>query len=100
MSTTITTPTTSNQKSELENFVAHWEKMGHAYFWTPPMSASGRRSYEEYQSRVLVAEIAGSIIQASISVSCSCKNIYVTRTLKVNGVQKRITALKNIIKSL
>lgn len=78
-------------------FVAQWEKMGSAHFWTPPSSASGRRSYEKYHSRKLDTVIDGHRIEGEICVDCSCKNIYVNRTLLVDGAKKRITALKKLI---
>lgn len=85
-------------KSEINSFVQQWEKLAGAYFWTPPSSASARRSYEKYQSRDISITIDSTVIEGSISVSCSCRNVYVTRKLVVNGEQKRITALKNLIK--
>lgn len=97
MATTKTSPVSLSEstKTQLSDFITQWEKLANAYFWTPPSSASSRRSYEKYQSRELSIPEIG--IDATIDVSCSCKNIYVTRTLKVNGELKRITALKKLL---
>lgn len=98
MATITKTNLTDSQKSTIENFVAHWEKFANAYFWKSPSSASGRRSYEQYNSREMELVIDGTVYHGSIQIRCSCANIYVTRELTVNGEAKRITALKNLLK--
>lgn len=95
-----TTPSPINYKAIISEFIVQWEKFANAYFWTPPQSAPSRRNYEKYHSRSIDLIIGGFKIEATINVDCSCRNIYVNRTLKINGEVKRITALKNILKTL
>lgn len=85
-------------KFGIQHFVDQWEKMGKAYFFTPPSSASQRRSYESYNSMEYKAKINGVKYEGKIEVECSCRNIYATRILLVDGEQKRITALKKLLK--
>lgn len=90
---------TKNQKEKLSAFVAHWEALNGSYFWTPPSSASGRRSYEKRQAMELKSIVVyGNKYCGTISVSCSCKNIYITKCLYCNDVQVKITAIKKLLK--
>lgn len=92
------TKLTDSQKKSIHNFIDQWEKMARAYFWTPPSRASARRSYEKRQSDSIDITVDGIRYQGTIEVTCSCKNIYVSRELLVDGAVKRITALKKIVK--
>lgn len=82
---------------EVKSFLDQWEKMKNAYFWSPPQSASSRRNYEGWNSDAIKIMIAGILYEGKIDVSCSCKHIYVSRVLKVDGEVKRITALKKLV---
>lgn len=101
MKNATVTPTTITKSTNdlLADFINQWNKFSNCYFWMPPPSASGRRSYEKYHSRTIDLTIGDNHIEGEIAVSCSCKNVYCTRTLKINGEQLRITALHRIIKN-
>ena len=82
---------------EIVDFIELWEKMSNAYFWSPPTSAASRRNYEKSNSLELNIIINNKTYQGTINVACSCRNIYVSRRLFVDGEKKRITALKKVI---
>jgi len=83
---------------DLKSFVEHWNKFKGAYFWTPPGSSSGRRSYEKQNSRALTGRYFGKEINLSVDVGCSCKNVYVTKSACVDGEKKTIASVKALIK--
>ena len=87
----------TRDKNEITEFISHWEKMGKTYFWTPPATAFSRRKFEKENGKKIEFTYEGNHYNCSIEVSCSCRNIYVTRTIKVNGKALNIRALKKLI---
>ena len=72
------------------------EKMRGAYFFTPPTSASLRRSYERYHSKGPVEwEEGGNSYFARISVSCSCRRVYCYTYYYVNDDVTNLTKVRN-----
>jgi hypothetical protein len=72
-------------KIKLKNFIEQWESFKNSYFWTPPTSASARRSYEGYKSAEYSFSYNNMIFNCTIDVRCSCKNIYVTKIIKIDS---------------
>ena len=87
------------EKKELQDLINQNAKFKNVYFWTPPATASGRRSYEQYNSRYLLGTYNGHDIDCSLDISCSCKNVYVSRKFKIDGRQVTIAAVKKLINS-
>jgi len=85
-------------KKILEDLINQNDKFKNAYFWTPPANASSRRSYEEYNSRNIIGKFHGHDLDLTLNISCSCKNIYVSRSFYVDGVKCTITKIKNMLK--
>ena len=74
--------------AELEGMILHWERFAGCYFWSPPSSASRRRSEEHCNYRNIDFCVDGKPVNYLVSVSCSCKNYYCTRTLTIDGNAK------------
>lgn len=75
-------------KEQLEDMIAHWEKFASCYFWTPPGSASGRRSEEKRHARDIDFMVDGKYCNYRVEVSCSCRNYYCNRDLYIEGERK------------
>jgi hypothetical protein len=73
-------------------------KMGGAFFYSPPSTASARRSYEKNHSLDYDFAVDGKKYSVDIVTSCSCKNVYYNCTITVDGVKKNITAIKKLLK--
>lgn len=84
----------------LKELIAHYEQMGHTYFWTPAGNASSRRYEEKKNSRDVEFTADGKEYNVKIVVSCSCKNYYATRTVTVDGEEKKqgLRTLKSLLK--
>lgn len=80
----------------LNFMISHHEKFKNSYFWTPPACASGRRSYEEYNSESYI----DSWFKIDLHVKCSCKNIYYSAEFYVNETQINCGDLKKFVQEL
>lgn len=76
-------------RSELDEMIEHWERFAKCYFWSPPSSASGRRSEERRHYRNIDFLANEIVVSYSVEVSCSCRNYYCNRTLIVGGEVKK-----------
>lgn len=76
------------------------EKMGGAYFYRPPSNAAGRRSYEKWNSISGEFRLKGDLYHVSLNTDCSCKHVYFSRNITVNGVKKNIKAVKKALEVL
>lgn len=77
------------------------DKMRSAYFFTPPTSAGGRRSYERYHSHDQITWTeSGHTYTAAYSVSCSCRNVYARGEYTRDGKPTTLTAIRNSYKRL
>ena len=85
----------------LELIIATSEAFKDAYFFTPPGSASGRRSYEEHHSVPFFAfEYNGVKYTCEYRISCSCSNVYAKGIYTRNGNKTTLTAIKNVLKKM
>lgn len=84
-------------KNGLKGLVSHWEKFAKCYFWSPPGSASGRRSEEKRHYRETEFSVDASTVHVKIEVSCSCRNYYCTKQVRVDGERKTLAYLKGLI---
>lgn len=90
-----------NTIAAISAIIAEAETMKNAYFFTPPTSASGRRSYEKYHSHELVEwEEGGHSYSAQYTVDCSCKNVYASGSYTKDGKKTTLTAIRNSLKRL
>ena len=80
-------------KSAVQTYIKLSEKFRNSYFWKPPTNASSRRNYE--QSNSFAFEDENLLLK--FNVSCSCKNIYVSKTVMIQGKSSNIKGLKNLI---
>lgn len=76
------------------------EKFSHAIFFYPPMSASGRRSYEERNSQEFEEIINGIRFYACCSVYCSCKHVYHKSLYTINSIECNKTKFKNMLQKI
>lgn len=81
-------------KEAIQIYLRLNEKFRNSYFWSSPSGASSRRSYEQKNS----FEYEDEKFSLSFQVSCSCRNIYVSRNVMIDGVKKTAAALKKYVK--
>lgn len=79
----------------IARYIEQSKKLKNSYLWAAPGSASQRRRYEQQYT----FEYAADGIELYFSVSCSCKNIYVNKYVKIDGVDKTIRALRSILRT-
>ena len=76
-------------------------RMRNAYFFTSPMTAGERRSYERQHNHDMITWQDGKdTYTAAYTVKCSCKNVYAYGTYTKNGTKTTLTAIKNSLKRL
>jgi len=80
-------------KQAIETYLYLTNHFRNSYFWSPPSNAAGRRSYEEKYS----FSYSCDGIDIDFNVSCSCRNIYVSRNVSVNGKKTNATGLKKFL---
>jgi len=88
------------QINEVKHAIEHHEKFSTVYFWTPPSSASGRRSMEHKNQYYHELTLDGVKYSYSSNVSCSCKNVYYDGTFEINEKRKDVRAYKKLLNTL
>lgn len=87
--------------SRIEEIINEAERMKGAYFYTSPMNASGRRSYEKFHSHSPVEWVEGGHkYSAKYTVECSCRNVYAKGYYYKDDKKTTLTAIKNSLKRL
>ena len=86
--------------TSLQSIIEEYESFKNSYFWTPPTSASGRRSFEKYKSFDETFTIGGKLYRVAVGVTCSCKNVYVNKTVEIDGKRTTIATIKNLVKRM
>ena len=82
--------------SALTQFINQSEKFKNAYFWSPPSVAAARRSYEKSNS----FSYSGKNYSISFTVSCSAKNIYITKKCIIYGQELTLRDAKKLLEIL
>lgn len=85
--------------SLLHEIIDLHDEMKGAYFWRPPSSAPQRRAYERDRSNFIKFSINNTLIEIDQKTDCSCKNIYYSLSVHVDGVKKNIRVLKNLVRN-
>lgn len=87
--------------SSLTALIEEADNMKASYFFTPPMGAGARRSYEKYHSHDEIAWTdGGHEYTAKYTVTCSCKNVYARGEYTRDGKKTTLTAIKNSLKRM
>lgn len=87
--------------SSLTAIIEEANTMKASYFFTPPMSAGERRSYEKYHSHDEISWAEGGHeYTAAYNVTCSCKNVYARGEYTRDGKKTTLTAIKNSLKRM
>lgn len=85
----------------IRSIITTAEKFRNAYFFTPPSSAGGRRSYERYNSVPAVQwSENGHDYTAEYVVRCSCNNVYAEGRYTKDGKKTTLLAIRNSLKRL
>lgn len=84
----------------LKDYIEQSEYLKNAYFWKSPSHASSRRAYEKTNSRSIEFDYKNEAIKAEIEITCSCNNIYASKSIYKSGVKKDIRLLKGVLKEL
>ena len=86
-----------SQRAKVADAIAHHERFGNSYFWTPPSNASTRRIMESRESIAVDFVASGTAYRFESTVSCSCKNVYYTGRFYVGGEKKTVRAFRALI---
>ena len=90
-----------NEINEVENLITTADKFRSSFFWTPPATATARRSYEKrYSIPAFRWEEGGHSYAASFSVSCSVRNIYAKGEYYRDGKKTTLTAIRNSLRRM
>lgn len=90
-----------NTIKKIEEFITTSDTLKNAYFWSSPGNAAGRRSMEDrYTIPEFTFTYNKDTYTCKLSVSCSCRNVYVTKTITKNGKTTNITPVKNVFKKM
>ena len=81
----------------IQEFVQRHAKFKNSFFWTPPCNASGRRKMEEDNSLIFSFMLGGISYSFEQGISCSCKNVYYSSSISVNGQSKDIRVAKKLL---
>ena len=87
----------TNAAREIVQIIDRHEKFKSAYFWTPPASARGRRQLEQDNTVDLQFAFDGKTYEIEQEIRCSCRNVYYSLRVTVDGERKNIRALKKLI---
>lgn len=87
------TQISSETKKAIQVYLNLSEKFKNSYFWSAPSSANQRRKMESDNT----FNYEGDGIQLSFSLDVSCKNIYVRKSILIDGKIKTIVSLKKIL---
>lgn len=84
---------------EVNYFINQCDYFKNSYFFHSPCDAHSRRNYE-YKNSIskFTVVLNGDEYELEFIVSCSCKNVYVYKTIVKNGVSTNLRALKNSYK--
>ena len=85
---------TLEQKQAIAKFLQLSEKLKNSYFWANMGNAANRRKMENNLSFFY----SDSVFVLEISVSVSCKNVYVRKNVEITGKKTTATALKKFVK--
>lgn len=86
----------STVREFLDLFLSNHDKYKGSYFWRPPSTASQRRSQEF--DHCIIFEFDGDVYELDQSLEFTCKNVYWTSSVLVNGKKKDIRIVKNLLK--
>ena len=81
----------------VKRYVRIWKSYDGAYFWHPEGNARGRRKAEEDNTFEYNFHYDGHWFTMNVSMSQSCKNVYVTRMLTRDGKRVTIRALSKYV---
>lgn len=81
-------------KQAIQTWINLSNKFKGSYFWKSLGNAGTRRSMEA--KNTLDYESDG--IKLHFSITCSCKNVYVNKSVEINGKLTNATALKKFLK--
>jgi len=84
-------------QGKIREIIREIESLKNAYLFNPPSSANHRREYEKRNSFYECFVIGGKLFEVKRNVSCSCKHVYVTTTIMVDGKKSTIRSLKNLL---
>ena len=89
----------TNLLKDLKDMESLHEKMKGCYFWDPPSSAPQRRKMEEERSKLLEFVFEGKHYLLDQETICSCKNVYYSLAVYVDGRKKDVRTLRKLIAS-
>ena len=82
--------------SAIAAIITEADRMRGAYFFQPPQTAGGRRSYERYHSHDTVTWTEnGHTYTAAYTVSCTCSNVYASGNYTRDGKKATLTTIRN-----
>ena len=88
----------TNLLEDIKTMVETHETMKGCYFWRPPSSARQRRQMELERSKRLEFVFEDRHYLFEQETSCSCKNVYYSLSVHVDGKKKNIRTLDNLVR--
>ena len=90
----------NNNIDVADKMLSNHSRMRNAFFYTPPLRADGRRSYEDRYSMDERFEYNGHAYEYHARCSCSCKNVYFNDYFLYDGKKTTSTRISNVLKKM
>ena len=96
----VPSPKTLRKGSFVHSFLIEYldnhDRYKSSYFWNPPSQSSARRRMEFDHSLIFIYK--GKLYDFEQSVGCSCKNVYYSAGIYVNGKKKDIRIIRKLLR--
>lgn len=86
--------------NQINTAISHHEKFKNVFFYQPPTTARGRRSYEDYNSIAIQFVYDGKEYKYWCNVRCTCRYVEYHGHFIVGNETKDIRAFKKICTEL
>jgi len=73
--------------SDISEYINLADKFKSCYFWTPPTSASDRRSAERYNFLESKINLLGKVYDLDFTSRYSCNNVYADKNLNIREIK-------------
>ncbi len=85
-----------SQRAKVTKAIEQHQSYRNAWFWTPPSSASGRRSMEKRNNWSVEFRHEGVDYRYVSAVNCSIRNVYYNGFFRANGERVTVRRFKKL----
>ena len=96
----LTNRISATARKELERIIATHEKYHKSFFFKSDSSASGRRRNEKAfikRNPDVAFQTKKGLLEVQMRYSESCKNVYYSISITIDGKSRNITAIKSLL---